>query len=237
MAMEPKESTRKPEDIAKDNGKPENTAQAAREDGGSEKGPERKDDNPFAGIIGKRDKGRTIVRTEVVGEDGRRVDFSVKVGVKEMFDFLMYYNYHSVGGALGMLISACSGVALLMFHRSLDSLTNTILVFLFLIYIVINPIMIRVRAGKQIRSSAIFEYPMDYILGSKGFNVTQQGKELIRVPWEDVYRVRDTGNCLIIYLSRVNVYILPKDQIASKRADILQMMRENTKKGTVKVRR
>ncbi|HIU03835.1 MAG TPA: YcxB family protein [Candidatus Onthocola gallistercoris] len=195
------------------------------------------EESPLDRIIRKRTKGPTIVREEVIGEDGQSVEFSVKVGVKEMFDFLMYYNYHSFSGVLGMLISVCSGVALLMFHNSLDSLTNFILVILFLIYIVINPILIWNRASKQIRSSDVFKYSMDYILGSKGFNVTQRGQELFRVPWDKVFRVKDTGKCLIIYLSRVNVYILPKEQLASKKADVLQMIRANTKKGTVKVRR
>ena len=67
--------------------------------------------------------------------------------------------------------------------------------------------------------------------------MTQRGQELFRVPWDKVFRVKDTGKCLIIYLSRVNVYILPKEQLASKKADVLQMIRANTKKGTVKVRR
>ena len=187
-------------------------------------------------IISKRSKEPTIEREEIIGEDGKCLEFSTNVGPEDMFSFLMFYNYRSFGGVLGVIISLFSGIWLLTHFNSLDMIAKVILFILFLLYTVINPLMIKSRASKQIRSSEVFGKPMDYTMGSKGFFISQEGRELIRVTWDNVYRVKDTGKCIIIYLNRIHAYIIPKNQVQGKQSDIVSMMTSYTKPGTVKVR-
>ena len=75
------------------------------------------------------------------------LQFKVKIGVKDLFRFLMEYNYKSIGGAFGLVISfACFGMLAYSFSDN-SAQVNLLLLVVGLLFTVIQPLMLLKKAA------------------------------------------------------------------------------------------
>ena len=64
---------------------------------------------------------------------------------------------------------------------------------------------------------------MHYLLDESGITV-KMGEDEAHVEWNRVYRVKDTGRCILIYFTPTRANIIPKNEVTDKLADIRKVM-------------
>lgn len=137
-----------------------------------------------------------------------KIKVSMKVG--NMYEFLLRHSYKGVAGIIGVGFSLLALVYLCMNFGTLSDGKRVLLTFGALLFTVINPILIFFNATKQVKLNPTFKDELDYVLTEEEIKVIQKGQELA-LPWSEVQTVVETKRSIIIYLSKVRAFILPKD--------------------------
>lgn len=143
-----------------------------------------------------------------------KVEFEVTVSEKDLINYRIYHKYHSFSGCceivLGiiMLVLGVYGVM----HLDTMNLTFALLALLFgIVFLAGIPVQMVLNAKKSIKGKA-FAKPMHYVLDNQNISVSM-GEDKAEVPWDMVYRIRDTGKCILVYFAPTRANIIPKDQL------------------------
>ena len=65
------------------------------------------------------------------------------------------------------------------------------------------------------KKNEVLANPLHFSMTAKSIVVTQ-GEETGELPWEQVYKLISTKRQILIYSSRINAYIIPREQVADK---------------------
>ena len=103
--------------------------------------------------------------------------------------------------------------------------TKVCLIGIAAIYLVVQPLMTMLKANTLSKRQELF-VPIDYEIDEEEVAVTQ-GEEHIVYRWEDGFRFVVKKNLLLMYVSRINAYILPKDQLGDAYTQILTLAKKH----------
>lgn len=163
----------------------------------------------------------------MLGRDGRKmekqVEFDVTIGSKDMYDFLMRHFYSSFSGILGVVISVGALVLFFLGLGKRDLFQLALLLLLGLLFTVVQPVQMRLKAVGQIKANPMLKEPLHFLFNAKGMTVSQ-GRETASLPWEQVRRVKESKCSIFVYASSVNANIIPKAQVGEKLGDLKQIM-------------
>jgi len=153
-----------------------------------------------------------------------KVSFRVKLGVMDLYRFLMTYNYKSFGGIFGVLISvACLMLLAVSFHDNTPQM-NLVLLALGLLFTVIQPVMIWKKAATQVVKNPVFQEELEYELSKDGISIRQKDVEQ-KVMWNQIFKVAEDKKQILVYTSRVNACIWPKAQIQEQLEHVKTMLK------------
>ena len=145
----------------------------------------------------------------------QEVTIQVKVTVMDMYSFLMHHSYSGIQGILNLFISGGAIVLLLCGVGKGNTLAMTALVLAAALFTVINPINLLLKSIKQVVLLPTFRKPLSYTFGEEGILVRQEEAEML-TGWNEVVRVVETRRSILVYMSAVRAYILPKKQYAEQ---------------------
>ena len=114
----------------------------------------------------------------------------MKIGVKDLYHFLMIYNYKSFGGILGLFISIVCLIYLVISFQDNGSGANLLFLFLGLLFTVLQPIMLFQKAAQQATTSPAFREPLEYELNEEGIVIRQKAEE-VPVAWDAIVKVAE----------------------------------------------
>ena len=166
----------------------------------------------------------------------KEIKFSVNMKVKYMYNFQMHHAYVGIQGLLGVLASIIAWVLYFNGYGKGDATKTLIIVFLGLLYTVINPVLLLYKAAKQVKLTPTFKDSLEYTLNKDGITVGQ-GEEEGTIPWDQVWKVYETKTSIILYFNRVVAYILPKECMGDQVDDVKQMIRENVQCKVLKLKK
>lgn len=155
----------------------------------------------------------------------KEVEFSILLRVKDMFHFLIKHNYTSFAGLFGVFLSGSAWVWLLLSFPDNSAFKNVLLLIGGLLFTVVQPIQLYMKAAQQIKLNPMFQEPILYKMGNNGITVSQKN-ETLPIAWADVYKVVETKTSIILYLSTIHAYIFPKEQCKEQQESILQIIKE-----------
>ena len=165
-----------------------------------------------------------------------KIQFSVKMKPKYMYNFLMSHIYKSFMGIFSLLIGAAAiGMAVYTYKsgNSAYILCYVVVAGLALIY---PPVMLRMRAKQQVLLSPFFKKPSDYEVDEKGVRVIQEEAEAF-AGWDELYRVRSTKMSLIVYTDKKSAMIWPKECIGEQYKSLTELIRSHMSSSKVKIRK
>ena len=165
-----------------------------------------------------------------------KISFDIKVTKKELANFMLYHNYHSLQGIIGLIISFGALVLLILRWDTLEIAQFALLVLLTLMFTVISPVILVRKASAQEKRNKSFEKPITYELGEEGFSLIQ-GEERVDLEWLNVYKIVDTGKSLVLYISTVRAFIWPKAQIKDVRAALDDMIATHVESRKIKYKK
>lgn len=163
------------------------------------------------------------------------VKFEVKMTEKYMYDFMLYHNYTHASGLLGTVAGV---LCLIVFGKGIaggDVQSSVVWLFCAIIFLVLNPQAMRNKARMQVKSTPMFQNPLEYEFTEEGIVVRQEEAEAVS-KWEDITKAVSTQRSVILYLGRVRAMILPKECMGEQYEEALQMIHTHIPPKKVKIR-
>jgi len=145
--------------------------------------------------------------------DAGGIPADIQIGTKDMFYFFMRHNYACFSGIFGLFISFSAVFVLILRYGQLDTVGKLVLLLAALLFTVIQPLQLLLKAANQIHGSSMFQMPIHYVFREDGLSLSQNGQTGI-LSWDQVMKVVETKAYLIIYVTRMRAYIFPKAQFA-----------------------
>ena len=155
----------------------------------------------------------------------KEIKINVDMKIKNMYEFLMRHAYVSILGAASLAFSVLSFAYLCVNFSKLTNGQLIMLVIASLLFTVINPVWIFVTAVKQVKLSPTFKETITYEISESGVKVVQ-GEEELPVEWEEVQKVVETRNNMIIYLSKVRAFVIPREDLGQNREAVIEMIQQ-----------
>lgn len=140
------------------------------------------------------------------------ISVDIKIGTKDMFYFFMRHNYACFSGIFSLFISIGAFLLLIIRFQQYEITAKCLLILVALLFTVIQPLQLLLKAANQIKRTPMFHEPIHYTFREDGLELSQHDQSGI-VPWEQIMKIIDTGKYIIIYITRMRAYIFPKDQM------------------------
>ncbi len=165
-------------------------------------------------------------------EDGVSISVGMKVGY--MYSFLFQHLHRSFRGIFGLCISIAALAAFVMsLDGSADMMRKVILLVIGLLFTVVNPLILLVKAVQQVKLSPIYKQPLEYTFSESGMRVSQEDNEQY-VDWIQVLEIRKTPTILIIYTARNAGSIIAFREMGDSRKEIEAIIAKGCKEAGVK---
>lgn len=174
------------------------------------------------------DTTKTEQDQQTVDSEAWQQEISLSVNMKTgyMYSFLFQHLHRSIKGIFGVCISLAALVAFVMSLGSTEDTTRkVILLIIGLLFTVVNPVLLLIRAQKQVMLSPIYKQPLQYTFCKEGLKVSQ-GDEEQSIEWNRIVEVRKTSSILIIYTSRNSGSILAFKEMGDKRQYVERVIAE-----------
>ncbi len=147
-------------------------------------------------------------------------EFEITITEKDMYRFNLYHAYHGFQGIIATVVGIWVLImAVLTFGKVTPMYTALYAVFgvVFLVYV---PGSLYLRSKSQIASSKVLRQALRYRIDEDGVHVSQ-GEETADLGWKQIYKMVSTKSNLLIYSSRVNAYVIPRDAIKEQYETVL----------------
>lgn len=155
------------------------------------------------------------------------VELDVKIGSKELYDYMLMHSYNSPIGILG---SGLGGVIVVM-GAMRQQWSFVIFGLLLLIY---TPITLYTRSKRQ-AAAEVFQNPLHYVLDEQGLTISQ-GEVSTQLEWDAMVKAVSTNKSIILYTSTVNATIIPKAQMGDLYGAVIEMISTHMPPKKVKIR-
>lgn len=158
------------------------------------------------------------------------VKIEAKLTKREMFNFMLRHNYHSLGGVCGIIISIG---ALVLFFANLNNdkvndMYKIALLFVGVLFIIVQPIMLYIKSCTQVKNSGSINKPLVYEFNDREFTISMD-EEKVSQSYADIFKVISTRLSVIIYINRYRAFILPKSCIGENFESLKKLIYDNAK--------
>lgn len=151
-------------------------------------------------------------------------EFKIQMTTGAMYKFLMYHTYHKFSGFLSILL----GLILIGYYISPSGQnTQNALVYLVfgILFLVYEPWTLYTKAAQQAKLNPVFKKPLTYIVGKEGIQVVQE-EAANELAWDNVYKVRETSQSILIYTNQKNAFIWIKKQIGAEEQTVRELLKQ-----------
>lgn len=150
--------------------------------------------------------------------------FQVKVRAKELFGFSMYHTYSGLMGKIWVLFSIfCLGAAVWTYGDV--TMQGTIaMVFLGLLFTVINPLMLYGKCRKRAAKTPSYKEPFTYTFNRKGFLISQ-GDQSVQADWADLFQIAATRKAVYLCMDPIHAQIISLEQLGSQAEEVKEFLR------------
>ncbi|MCI8484100.1 MAG: YcxB family protein [Lachnospiraceae bacterium] len=139
-------------------------------------------------------------------------EFEVTITDKDMYRFNLYHAYHGFQGILATLVGIWVLIMAGITFGKVELMYTILYVVLGIVFLIYVPGNLYLRSKKQIRSSEVLKQALRYRIDDAGIHVFQ-GEESADLEWKQIYKMVSTKSNLLIYSSRVNAYVIPREAL------------------------
>lgn len=156
------------------------------------------------------------------------LEFDVKITSNVLYDYMLRHTYNSASGLIGTIV----GALMIVYFFSKGEVIFLIAGLVILAYL---PWTLLIKSRQQILNTPAFKEPLHYKLTEEGIEVSQ-GEEAQMQKWEDMYKAVSTQRSLIVYTTRVNASIFPKQDLGEMTPRVIEMIATHMPPSKVKIR-
>ncbi len=148
------------------------------------------------------------------------MQFDIKLKSQDMYRFNMYQTYTGFHGWFSIIVSIIIFIVAGLTYGGLD-ITYTVLYIAFgIIFLLYMPVTLRGT--------------LHYLVDENGFTVSQ-GEESANLPWDQIYKMVATKSNVLVYSTRINAYIIPREQLGEQYKELAKIANEKLPKHRVKM--
>lgn len=155
------------------------------------------------------------------------LELDVKLDKKTLDRFLLRNNFLRAGGVIGILISLAAIVGLLVFWKYFATSQRVILIFLGLMFTVIQPLTLLMKGRSQLKTGA-FREPFHYTFTKAGMSVENMAGT-VEVKWSDMRKVIVTKEAMYLYMNAVSAFIIPRQECGDGYVRLAELVGESRK--------
>jgi hypothetical protein len=158
--------------------------------------------------------------------DTKELIIEAKIEEKDMYHFLMHFVYKKLAGYVSLIFSI---FCLIIFPFSLgwgDSFISVLLLFGGLLYTVITPLSFKLKAKQQIILNPVYKNSIHYTFNQGGLGI-KQGNQDYTYGWSDLYKIEETNQVFLFFVSKKIAFILPKRVLKDKISLLYGILQEN----------
>lgn len=156
------------------------------------------------------------------------VELDVKIKASDLYDFMLMHHYNQPSGLLGSILGALM-ILVALPEKKWIFLIGGLALLLYL------PWVLFIKSRQQALNNPAFQQPLHYVLDENGMTISQ-GEETATQSWDDMYKAVSTSKSIILYTSRANATIFPKDQMGDKKAAVIEVISTHMPPKKVKIR-
>ena len=148
-----------------------------------------------------------------------KIEFEVKMTTGKMYDYMLRHVFSSFAGIVGEVL----GILLVAGFFVYETDRKWLYLVMGIIIIFYQPVALYVRAKKQVSSNEVFKQPLQYVLDDNGITV-RSGENEDSLTWDKMYKAISTTKSVILYTTRINACIFPKDDMGEQKDAIIKMI-------------
>ena len=156
------------------------------------------------------------------------LEFDVRITANILYDYMLRHTYYSASGLLGTV----AGALMLVYFFLQGGVIFLIAGAVILLYL---PWALFIRSRQQMVNTPAFKEPLHYRLTEEGMEVSQGG-EVQTQKGEDMCKAVSTQRSLIVYTSRVNASIFPRQDLGELTPQVIRMISTHMPPAKVKIR-
>ena len=156
------------------------------------------------------------------------LEFDVKITSNILYDYMLRHTYSSLSGLMGSLV----GVLMLMLYASNRQPICLIIGVVILLYL---PWTLFIKSKQQALNTPAFKKPLHYLLSDEGIEVSQD-ETTEKMGWDDMYKAVSTSRSIIVYTTRTNACIFPKQDLGENRYKVIEIISTHMPPKKVKIR-
>lgn len=156
------------------------------------------------------------------------LEFDVKMTENILYDYMLRHTYYSASGLIGTIV----GALMIVYFFSGGGVIFLIAGLVILAYL---PWTLFLKSRQQMMNTPAFKEPLHYKLTEEGIEVSQ-GEQVQMQKWEDMYKAVSTQRSLIVYTSRLNASIFPRQDLAELTPGVIEMIATHMPPSKVKIR-
>lgn len=145
-----------------------------------------------------------------------KIEFDVKMTTNKMYDYMLRHTFTSFSGIVGEMLGILLVVGFFVTGKWLYLPAGIVVVFY-------QPVSLYMRSKKQVVSNEVFKTPLHYVLDDKGITVSS-GENTDSLEWDKMYRAVSTMRSIVLYTTRVNACIFPKEDLGDQKDDVIKMI-------------
>ena len=145
-----------------------------------------------------------------------KIEFDVHMTTAKMYDYMLRHTFTSFSGIVGELLGFLLVAGFFTSGKWLYLVMGVVCVFY-------QPVALYTRAKRQVASNEVFKTPLHYTLDEQGITV-ESGEDKDSIGWDNLYRAVSTTRSVILYTTRVNACIFPKDDMGNQKDEIIKMI-------------
>lgn len=163
------------------------------------------------------------------------VSFDVKLRPEDLFRFNMYQTYTGMHGIVSILIAVTVFVmaGITGKNGSIAYMLLYILVGIIILFYI--PLTLWGRAKRTLKTNEVLADTLHFTLTEKAVCVSQKD-QTGELPWDQIYKMVSNSRQVLIYSSRINAYIIPREQLGEAYGDVAKLANQQLPAYRVKMK-
>ena len=153
-------------------------------------------------------------------------EFDITLTSKDMYRFSMHHAYTRGQGIVSVIIALLCFFVAVKTHGSVEAMYTVLYAVFGVLFLFYIPVNLYLRTKRQFLLSEVLQNALHYRVDEGGIHTSQNG-ESADLMWDQVYKMVSTRHNVLVYSSRVNAFVIPRDQIAEKYEVLRQVAKEH----------
>lgn len=164
-----------------------------------------------------------------------QVEFEIRLKPEDLYRFNMYQMYTGIHGWISIVLGVLMFVLTVRTYGTVE-MTYTLLYVVFgVLFLFYAPVTLKLRSRQSIAASEELSKPLHYVVDADGFKVSQ-GEASAELAWNQIYKMVATKRNVLVYSSRKNAYVIPREQLGENYQVLSDLAKEKLEKFRVKMK-